>query len=261
MTQYEHWAAGDAYEQFMGRWSSAVAMRFLAWLNLAHGQRWLDVGCGTGALTRAIAGFAQPLETTGLDSSLGFVKFARQQVPQAVFWVADGGALAVGNARFDAIVSGLALNFMPRPDRVLTDMRRGVKQGGVVAAYVWDYAGQMEFLRYFWDAAVALDAKAVPFHEGHRFPLCQPEPLRDLWQEAGFEDVIVAPLDIHTRFDSFERYWQSFTLGDFPAPRYALSLGAAQFTALRERLRAVLPTNNDGAIHLTARVWAVRGHR
>jgi len=214
-TQHEHWVAGDAYEQFMGRWSWAVGERFLEWLNSAPGQYWLDVGCGTGALTRAIEALAQPKAIVGLDPSWAFVKYAGQKSTEAFFIVADGGALPVGSRTCDAVVSGLALNFIPQPERALADMHRVAKPGGVVAAYVWDYSGKMEFLRYFWDAAVALDAGAAALHEGQRFPICQPEPLRQLWQEAGFQNITVDALDIRTQFEDFEDYWRYFALGNF----------------------------------------------
>ena len=259
--QHEQWAAGDTYEQFMGRWSWAVAARFLEWLKPAPGQRWLDVGCGTGALTRAVAAFTQPQANVGLDPSQAFVRYARQHLTEASFFVAEGGALAFGSGAFDAVISGLALNFVPQPERAILDMHRVVRPGGVVAAYVWDYAGKMEFLRYFWDTAVELDANAAALHEGQRFPICRPRPLRQLWQEAGFNHVSVDALDIPTQFDDFESYWQPFTHGNFPAPHYAHSLDEMQCSQLRDRLQAVIPTKDDGSIHLIARVWAVRGYR
>ena len=258
---HEHWAAGDAYEQFMGRWGSEVASRFLAWLNPAPGQRWLDIGCGTGALTRAIVTRTQAQWIAGLDPSWDFVRYSYQKTPQAAFFVADGRGLALRDETFDAVVSGLALNFVPAPAQALADMYRVVKPGGVVAAYVWDYAEKMEFLRYFWDAAVELDAAAASLHEGVRFPICQPEPLRQLWQRAGLHAISVDALDIPTIFNSFEDYWQPFTLGNFPAPKYASSLEETRRMSLRTRLREVVPAAPDGSIHLTARVWAVSGYR
>jgi len=260
-TPHEHWAAGDAYEQFMGRWSWNVAARFLEWLNRASNQRWLDVGCGTGALTRAISAVAEPRTVVGIDPSFGFVQFANQQPNKASYLAADAGALPVVDEAFDAVVSGLALNFMPEPHQALLEMRRVVKQDGLVAAYVWDYAGKMEYLRYFWDAAVELDAKAGALHEGRRFPICQPEPLNQLWQSAGLNNVKVDALEIPTVFDTFESYWKPFTQGRFPAPNYVSSLDETQRGDLRDRLCTALPTASDGSIHLTARVWGVRGYR
>jgi len=259
-TSSEGWAAGEVYEHFMGRWSREVASRFLAWLTSGENRRWLDIGCGTGALTKQILSMTQPQMITGIDPSLDFVRYARQQTSRAHFFVADAGGLALQDKIFDNIVSGLALNFMPHPERALLEMRRVVKPGGIVAAYVWDYAGKMEFLRYFWDAAVELDPLAAALHEGRRFPICQPEPLQRLWENAGFQNVRVDPLDIPTPFENFESYWQPFTWGSFPAPKYALSLDEPKRNDLREHLRAAVPTASDGTINLIARAWAVQGY-
>ncbi|MCA9910603.1 MAG: class I SAM-dependent methyltransferase [Anaerolineae bacterium] len=257
----ENWASGDAYEQFMGRWSADVAALFLDHLQPAADSAWLDVGCGTGALTRMIAARVQPRRLVGVDSSLDFARYARQRNQGATFITASATALPAADDTFDFVVSGLALNFFPQPEQALREGVRVAKPGGIVAAYVWDYAGKMEFLRYFWDAALALDAGAKPLHEGHRFPICQPDPLQQLWQSAGLQHVSLHPLDAVTRFDSFEGYWQPFTFGNFPAPQYALSLDAARRQQLHDHLRASIPTERDGSIQLIARAWAVLGQK
>ncbi len=131
--------------------------------------------------------------------------------------------------------------------------------GGTVAAYVWDYAGQMQLMRYFWDAAVALDPAASHLDEGQRFPLCQPEPLMQLFRAAGLREVEVRLIDIPTAFRDFEDYWSPFLGGQGPAPSYTMSLSEERRSALRERLRATLPMAADGSIHLIAGAWAVRG--
>ncbi len=259
-TPRERWGEGDTYEHFMGRWSLEVAGHFLDWLRPAPYQQWMDMGCGTGALTKAIAAFTQPQSVVGLDPSFDFARYADQQSIQACFMVADGQSLPVRDKAFDVVVSGLALNFIDQPERALAEMRRIVKTAGLVAAYVWDYAGKMEFLRYFWDAALELDASAVSSHEGHRFPICRPESLLQLWHGAGFHDVSVIAIDISTIFDSFGSYWRSFTLGNFPAPQYVAALAPALRSRLREHLGTRVPIADDGSIHLTARVWAVRGY-
>ena len=260
-TSYEHWATGDASEQFMGRWSAEVARQFLRWAAVGSQKSWLDVGCGTGALTRAILTHAQPQKVIGLDPSLDFLGYASTNTSNARFLVSDGSAISLSGETFDAAVSGLALNFIPDPNKALREIRRVVKSGGMVAAYVWDYAGKMEFLRYFWDVAVALDERAKPLHEGNRFPLCQPDALLQLWQQADLRDVRVDPLDIPTVFDNFDAYWRSFTVGNFPAPNYVASLDESHRHILRDQLKTTLPIDDDGAIRLIARVWAVRGYR
>ncbi len=257
----ENWAAGDSYERYMGRWSWQAAQHFVKWLAVEPHQFWLDVGCGTGALTRAVVKIAAPQTVFALDPSVDFVKYARQRTEKAHFLAADALSIALRDNTFDAVVSGLALNFIPQPAQALRDMRRVVKPDGLVAAYVWDYAGKMEFLRYFWDAAIELDANAAPFDQAKRFPICQPDPLRQLWTEAGFRNVRIEPLDVATVFANFEDYWEPFMLGNFPAPKYVAALADVERNNLRDAVRAVLPFEADWSIHLISRVWAVRGYR
>jgi SAM-dependent methyltransferase len=146
------WAAGKLYEPYVGRWSRLVAKDFLRWLELPAQLDWLDVGCGTGALTEVILQQARPISVIGMDSSAGFVDHAKahNSDPRATFEVADAQSLTVDSARFDAAVADLVLNFVPKPLLAVQEMARAVRPGGVVAAYVWDYAGKMELMRYFW---------------------------------------------------------------------------------------------------------------
>ena len=255
------WASGAAYEPYVGRWSRLVAREFLAWLAVPTGRRWLDVGCGTGALTEAILQAAAPAEVVGIDPSDGFVAYAREHVrdERARFKVADARSLPFVDGRFDAVASGLVLNFVPDPQQAMVEMARVARPGGTVAAYVWDYAGEMQLMRHFWDAAVALDPDARDLDEGQRFPLCRPEPLERLFRDAGAEDVAVRAIDVPTVFRDFDDYWSPFLGGQGPAPSYAMSLSEERRTALRERIRADLPIAADGSIHLIARAWAARG--
>lgn len=258
-TSLEKWASGDAYEHFMGRWSKDVAALFLNGLESAENTSWLDVGCGTGALSGVIASTVQPNLLAGLDLSFDFVQYAKHRTHSVNFINGSAVALPVCNDSFDFVVSGLALNFVPQPQQALREFVRVVKPGGIVSAYVWDYAGKMEFLRYFWDAAVTLNPHALGFHEGHRFPICHPDPLERLWKQAGLTNISIRPLDAITVFENFESYWLPFTFGNFPAPLYALSLDDRNRADLRDRLQAALPIEDDGSIHLIARAWAVSG--
>lgn len=261
--QIEIWASGAAYELYVGRWSRLVAREFLGWLNVPTGGYWLDVGCGTGALSQTILGSAAPGSVKGIDLSEGFVAFAREQVQdeRAQFEVGDAQALPVATGGYHAVISGLVLNFIPQPHQVVAEMARAAKPNGVVAAYVWDYAGKMQLMRYFWNAVAALDPAAYDLDEGRRFPICQPEPLRELFWGAGLRDVEVRPIDIATDFQDFDDYWTPFLGGQGPAPGYARSLSDERRAALREHLRAGLPFALDGSIPLVARAWAVRGFR
>lgn len=257
------WADGAAYERYVGRWSGLVAREFLAWLAVAPGSRWLDLGCGTGVLSQAILQLAAPSAVQGIDRAAGYVAFAREHVrdARAHFAVQELQALGGDAGAYDAVVSGLVLNFLPQPQAALDHMIRVTRAGGLVAAYVWDYAGEMQLMRHFWDAAVALDPQALALDEGRRFPICQPQPLAELFRAAGLSAVEVRAIEIATDFQDFDDYWAPFLGGQGPAPSYAMALSEERRAALRERLRQSLPAAADGSIRLVARAWAVRGVR
>lgn len=143
------WASGEGYNRYVGRWSRAVARDFLLWLGVPPGSSWLDVGCGTGALTEAILASTHPTALEGMDPSDAFVNHVRGAVrdARASFCVGRAESLPFEDGRFDAAVSGLVLNFVPDHGAALAEMHRVTAAGGLVGAYVWDYAGKMEMLR------------------------------------------------------------------------------------------------------------------
>ena len=258
------WQAGDLYEPYVGRWSRLVAREFLDWLDVPPDRAWLDVGCGTGALSQTILDHTAPSAVVGVDASPGFVEYARARVGADVaarFEVADARSLPLDDASVDAAVSGLVLNFIPEPARAVSELSRVVRPGGVAAAYVWDYAGRMELMRHFWDAAVALDPEARSLDEGPRFPICRPEALADLFSGAALSAVETRPIDVPTVFRDFDDFWSPFLGGQGPAPGYAMSLDEERRAALRDRIRSRLPVEPDGSIRLIARAWAVRGRK
>lgn len=257
----EVWAAGDAYEPYVGRWSRLVAKQFIDWLALPKSREWLDMGCGTGALSECILANAAPARVAGVDPSAGFLEVARSRLTdaRASFTVADARETGLASASFDAVVSGLVLNFVPQPEKAVAEMRRLTRPGGCVAAYVWDYGGMMQLMRHFWNAAAALDSAAAELDEGKRFPMCAPQPLQRLFEARGLTKVETRAIDIVTQFRDFDDYWRPFLGGQGPAPGYAMSLNEAARSRLRERLRESLPFASDGSIPLVARAWAVRG--
>jgi SAM-dependent methyltransferase len=176
-------ASGDLYEPYVGRWSRLVAREFFDWLSAPPEVDWLDVGCGTGVVTEAIAERCAPRRLAGIDPSAGFLDFARQRLRTAgaELHQADARKLPFAAAQFDRVVSGLVLNFVPDPALAVAEMARVVRSGGEIALYVWDYAGKMELMRHFWDAAIALDPLVRELDEGRRSPICKPEPLRRLF--------------------------------------------------------------------------------
>lgn len=257
----EVWENAESLERYVGRWSRLVAREFVAWLQVPPGSRWLDVGCGSGALTETVLAEAEPESIEGVDTSEAFVAYAASRVtdPRASFAVADAQALDRPDAGYDAVASSLVLNFLPDPARGAAEMRRVVRPGGVVAGYVWDYAGEMQLMRRFWDAAAELDPAAADLDEGRRMAGCNPADLEALFSGAGLEEVETRVIDVPTVFADFDDYWSPFEGGQGPAPGYCVSLPPDRRAALRERLRETLPAAADGSISLVARAWAVRG--
>lgn len=261
MNKKDYWASGDLYEPYVGRWSRLVAPEFLKWLDVPDQKRWLDVGCGTGALSQTILNICDPQVVKGIDRSDGFVAYARATVndQRATFEVGDAQSLPVDSDICDSAISGLVLNFVPQPEKMISEMTRAVKKAGSVAVYVWDYADKMQMMRYFWEAAIALDPAVADLDESPRFPICKPDALRDLFRTVGLDRVETRAIDVETRFKDFDDYWNPFLGGQGPAPTYAMSLSEEKRTQLREKIRASLPFATNGSIPLVARAWGVKG--
>lgn len=257
------WGGAEPYERYVGRWSRVVAAEFVGWLSVEPGARWADIGCGTGALTQTILRDGKPVAVHAIDKSPGFIGSASACVtdPRASFEVADATRLPLADGCCDAAVSGLVLNFVDHPESMLEEMARVTRRGGQVAAYVWDYAGGMQMMRRFWDAAGATCGTANVPDEASRFPVCAPEPLHSLWAAGGLSAVEVRSLVIPTCFADFDDFWQPFLGGQGPAPTWLAGLAPERQEAIRDLLRRQLPAAPDGSIRLTAAAWAVKGVR
>jgi SAM-dependent methyltransferase len=255
------WAAGEPYERYVGRWSRGVAREFIGWLDLPPGQVWGDVGCGTGALTATAIAAAEPRALLAIDRSAGFLAVARGSIPdrRAQFAVADAAAIPWASGSCAAAVSGLVLNFVPDAAAMLREMARVTRSGGRVAAYIWDYSGGMEMMRHFWDAAAEADAAAAALDEALRFPLCRPEPLAAVFEQAGLSSVTVRSIAVPTVFRDFDDYWAPFLGGQGPAPSYLASVGGETRDHIRALLQERLAPAADGSIALAAQAWAAQG--
>jgi SAM-dependent methyltransferase len=237
------------------------AEKFIFWLDAEPNQKWLDVGCGTGALASAISNFAEPSLVVACDPSEAFINHAKNRItdPRIVLMVAGTGSLPDNPGGFEWVVSGLLLNFLPDPPKSVQEMRLQTVPRGTMAAYVWDYADRMEYLRIFWDEAVAMDPSARELDEGLRFPICRQEELEDLLKAAGMKDVKSAAIEIPIHFETFSDFWQPFLGGTGPAPLYVASLNSGKRAELQKRLKNRLMVGIKGGIRLVARAWAVRG--
>lgn len=250
------WTGGDAYQRFMGRWSALVASDVLDRLAAPRGAQWLDIGCGPGDVTGAVLARCEPADIVGVDPSEAFVAAARERWAddhRASFVVGSAEALPMEDDSIDVVVSGLALNFVPDPERGMAEMARVLRADGRVAVYVWDYGYDDAFLARFWAAA-----ERAGMHQGGdergRWDVCTPEGLLQVAGAAGLEGT-VDDVVVDTVFRDVDELWAGFMLGVGPSGVLATSLDDHARQLLRGALEAALPVAPDGAVPLTARAY------
>ena len=249
--------AGDAYDRFMGRYSRELAPRLVAFAGLAEGMRALDVGCGSGLLTSTLADRLDAANVAAADPSESLLAACAARVPGADVRWAPAEELPWPDGSFDAVLSQLVLNFVADADAAVAEMRRVAVPGAILASCTWDYAGGMRMLHTFWDAATELDP-AAPAESSMRYRT--EEELASLWERGGVSDVETGALEVEVGYDSFDEYWESFTLGVGPAGEYYASLDEDAREALREGCFSRLGSP-AGPFSLGARAFAVRGTR
>lgn len=254
------WDDAEGYEQYVGQSSRVVAPAFVASLAAAPHLTWLDVGCGTGALLETIGECAQPRLVAGVDQSIDYLAFARrrQRRRPTTLAVGDADALPFRQLTFDVVVSGLALNFL-NADSALAEQCRVAKRGGIVAAYVWDYAGAYQVMRLFWDAAARVDSTAQQHDPGRRFTLCAPARLDELFRRHRLRDVQVGQVDGSIRFDTFDHYWSVLDMRQGSMARYLERVTEATKRRVRTQLAELTPREEDGSVQLGLRAFTVRG--
>lgn len=248
--------SGDAvaYNRFMGRYSIPLASTFADFAGVAPGQRLLDVGSGPGALTDELVRRLGSDAVTAVDPSEGFIATIRERHPTLAAHVGRAESLPFEDDRFDASLAQLVVHFMKDPVGGLREMSRVTRPGGVVAACVWDHAGEAGPLAAFWDAARELDpnvpdeGRVAGAREGH---------LASLFTDAGLNDVEQGVLSVSVEHPTFEDWWEPFLLGVGPAGDHVASLDAAGRTRLADRCRRNLP---PAPFVLHARAWVARGH-
>lgn len=244
--------AADAYDRFMGRYSVPLAPRFADLAGIGAGQRVLDVGCGPGALTGELVARVGAEAVTAVDPSEPFVDAVTERHPGVVVERSSAERLPFEDRAFDATLAQLVVHFMTDPVTGIGEMARVTREGGVVAACVWDHAGGSGPLNPFWEAARELDpdvtdeSELAGAREGH---------LAELFAAAGLRAVEDAQLTVSVEHATFEAWWEPFELGVGPAGDYAARLGPERRDELRERCRATLPA---APFVLTVRAWAAR---
>jgi SAM-dependent methyltransferase len=256
-------SSGDGYELQMGRWSRRLAEPFLDFCGVQDGEAILDAGCGTGALTSALAQRTRTSRITAIDYSAIYVGHARQQNndPRVQFDVGDICALPYDSASFDRVLSLLVLHFVPQTEKAVAELRRVARPGGTVAAAVWDARGGLVANRIFFDAAAALEENGNE-RRARNFtrPMTRPGELASAWRSAGFTDVLDTMLTIRMEFSSFDDYWTPYLGKDGPGPEYMATLDAAQQRRLHDVVRAAyLDGEADGPRSYAATAWVVAG--
>jgi SAM-dependent methyltransferase len=245
--------SADAYGRFMGRWSEPLAEAFLVFAGVTSG-RVLDVGCGPGALTERLVGLLGEGSVSAVDPSEPFVAAVAARFPEVDVRRATAEDLPFpdADAGFDACLAQLVVHFMSDPVAGLAEMSRVTRPGGVVAACVWDHAGDGGPVSLFWRGVRDLDPAApdesglAGAREGH---------LAELARAAGLVEVGSGSLSVTLPFATYDDWWRPFTLGVGPAGGYVAGLDDAARDALRAHCAALLPS---APFELTARAWVVR---
>jgi SAM-dependent methyltransferase len=252
-------ASADAYDRHVGRYSARLASALVAFAGVERGMRAVDVGCGPGALTAALARELGAESVAAADPSEPFAEACRARLPGVEVVVAGAEALPFADGAFDVALSQLVVNFMGDAEAGVREMARVTRPGGVVAACVWDYAGEMTLLRAFWDAAREVDpARAAAADEGVVMRWCAEGELAGLWRAAGLRDVRFGPLVVSASYTGFEDLWSPFPTGIAPSGAFCASLDARRRGALHDAYRRRLGVG-DRPFELTARAWAAAG--
>ena len=245
--------AADSYDRFMGRYSTLLAPQFADLAGVVAEQRVLDVGCGPGALTTELVERLGASNVAAVDPSESFVAAARERHPGVDVQEAPAETLPFADGMFDAALAQLVVHFMADPVQGLTEMCRVTRAGGVVAACVWDHAGEQTPLAPFWQAVRELD----PDDEGEGMLAGSREgDLTELFHKAGMREIEETALPIRVEHATFDEWWEPFTLGVGPAGAYVVGLDPEQQAELRERCRRRLP---EPPFTIPAKAWAARG--
>lgn len=245
--------SADAYDRFMGRFSGPLAPKFIEMARVQPGARVLDVGCGPGMLTTELVARLGPDAVSAVDPSGPFVEAARERLPGVDIRLGSAEALPYDDGAFDAALAQLVVHFMAEPVGGLREMARVTRPGGVVAACVWDHASGGGPLSHFWSAVRTFDPRAA---DESALPGTRAGSLRELFEQAGLSDVEDTRLEVAAAFETFEEWWEPYTLGVGPPGDYVASLEPDEVSQLSEACRRALP---DAPFQLAASAWAVRG--
>ncbi len=253
----------SVYEQLMGRWSRLLASQLIDFAGLGEGERVVDVGCGAGSLTFALAEAADLKEIVAVDYSPVFVEAVRgrNRDPRIRVQEADACDLPFEAGAFDRSFALLVLHFVPEAGKAVAEMRRVVRPGGVVAAAVWDHLGGMPSMRMMVDTVAALSESGRQLRNRYCFqPMMAPGEMKRTFVQQGLLDVAETQLLLRTNYRNFDDYWSPIAAGEGPLGKYMASLDGAERadveTAVRDAYEAGRP---DGPRSFANVAWACRG--
>jgi ubiquinone/menaquinone biosynthesis C-methylase UbiE len=247
-----------AYERAMGRWSRAVAPLFLEWLAPPANARWLDVGCGTGILAHTLLELFAPAAVVGIDPAGAQIAQASRgpAAGRATFQIADARKLPFSNTAFDVVAAALVLNFIPEPAQATAEMRRVTRVGGIVAAYVWDFAEELSPSGPLRRAMRRFGAQVPQIPGANESHI---ESLRGLFQQTGLERIETKTIDVCLSYRDFQDFWQAQTPSYAPTTKVIASMTNTERARLMRAVRAELPAAPGGLVEYVTRANAIKG--
>ncbi len=256
----EHWDNTQGYEMYVGRWSNLISLDFVDWLNSQSNLKWLEIGCGTGALTKAIVKKCSPSYLLAIDKSENYLKKAKENVNlnNVHFLNADLNSYAL-NEEFGHITSGLVLNFVPQIKELLRHLMNNLKSGGQMSSFVWDYGGHYQPMRHFWDAAREVTSEGKKFDAGIKFEICAKEKLIQLFEDLDLTDVQFTNIERIATFQNFDDYWLPIASAQGSVTEFISTLTGTEKGNLKENIRRRLPIAFNGEIKLVINALAIKG--
>ncbi|MGY9018539.1 MAG: class I SAM-dependent methyltransferase [Alphaproteobacteria bacterium] len=249
------------YDDFMGRWSRQVATQFLDWIEVERGLRWLDVGCGAGMLAQTVIKNCAPSSVTGADPLEKSIVAAKQHPDNKNIQLEIGDAqdLPFEDSKFDAVISGLMIKFVPDKVKAICEMKRVVRPGSVIALYDWDMDSNMNTTRHFWEAVADIIPEREEDRTTDRTPMTEIDSIAKTFEAAGVKAVQQSTISFTTRFRNLDDYWNPITRNSQNVGRFYQTMTEEQQGAIHEQLKQSLPFADDGSISFESRAVAVKG--
>ncbi|MEA1942076.1 MAG: class I SAM-dependent methyltransferase [Pseudomonadota bacterium] len=225
----------------------------------------LDVGCGTGATTLAIARRSDEAGTsTGIDISQPMITLARERAARAGakadFICADAEDYPLDTGRYDRIVSRFGVMFFADPVRAFTNLRRATRRGGQLGVIAWRAPEENPFMTAAERAARPFlpQTQEAPLPPTGQFAFADAGRVRAILDESGWSQVRIEPLDIVCTLPETQLETWFTRLG--PLGRILPGLGDASRAAVLDAVRqGYAPFIAGGTVRFTAACWMIGG--